>query len=154
VEREAPHVLADTSVVRVRAVAAAMILNTACFVLGVVWLQRQAVLPSILWSYVLVLATAGYFLLPADGRLSALLKRGYAGALCFAMRFLWAALIGHVRLADRLGEKWEGRDIAVVGVVAGLPQHHERAVRFEFDIEHVLTPLAHVPAHVSLNWYS
>lgn len=131
-----------------------MIFNIACFVLGVVCLQRQAVLPSILWSYVLVLAVASYFLLSADTRFSALLKRGYAGVLCFAMGFLWAALIGHIRLADRLSEEWEGRDIAVVGVVASLPQHHERAVRFEFDIERVLTPLARVPAHVSLNWYS
>src|SRR4029453_10186481 len=41
-----------------------------------------------------------------------------------------------------------------VGVVASLPQYHERAVRFELDVERVLTPLARVPTHVSVNWYA
>ena len=127
-----------------------VILNVIAFVLGVVWLQQQAVLPSILWAYVLVLAAGSYFLLPADTRLSAFFKRGSAAAICFAAGFLWAALIGHIRLADQLSADWEGRDITVVGVVASLPQHHERAVRFELDVEHVLTPLARVPRHVSV----
>lgn len=130
-----------------------MILNVAAFVLGVCWLQQQAVLPSILWTYVLLLGAGGYLLLPREGRRFAVCKRVYAAALCFATGFLWAALIGHVRLADRIGAEWEGRDIAVEGVVASLPQYHERAVRFELDIEHVLTPLARVPKHVSISWY-
>ena len=130
-----------------------MILSVACFVLGVVWLQQQAVLPSILWTYVLLLGAGGYLLFPGEGRGFALFKRAYAGAVCFALGFLWAALIGHVRLADHLGSEWEGHDIIVVGVVASLPQYHERAARFELDVERILTPLAHVPGHVSLNWY-
>ncbi len=131
-----------------------MIVNIVWFVLGVVWLQRQAVLPSILWTYVLLLGAASYFLLAADGRFPAWLKRAYGCALCFAAGFLWAALVGHVRLADRLGPEWEGHDIAIVGVVSSLPQYHERAVRFELDVERAVTPLARVPGHISVNWYS
>ena len=130
-----------------------MIFNVVAFVLGVCWLQQQAVLPSILWTYVLLLGVGGYLLLPVEGRRVEVCRRACAAVLCCATGFLWAALIGHVRLADRLAAEWEGRDIAVVGVIASLPQYHERAVRFEFDIESVLTPLARVPKHVSISWY-
>jgi competence protein ComEC len=130
-----------------------MILNIAAFVLGVVWLQRQAVLPSILWSYLLPLGLGGYLILPVGTAGRGLLKRAAGAMLCLCAGFLWAAFVGHVRLADRLDADAEGRDIHLRGVVAGLPQHQERAVRFEFDIEHVFTPLAHVPSHVSLTWY-
>src|SRR3954452_24365483 len=119
-----------------------MIFNTIAFVLGVVLLQQQAVLPSIFWAYAVVLAGASYFLLPADTRLSTFFKRSSAAAMCFSMGFSWAALSGHIRLADQLGADSEGRDITVVAVVASLPQRHERAVRFELDVDRVLTPLA------------
>jgi competence protein ComEC len=131
-----------------------MILNIAAFVLGVVLLQGQAMLPSILWSYLLLFGAGAYFLLSNSTPTMVLCKRVVAAALCLSAGFLWAALIGHARLADRLGTQWEGRDIRVIGVVASLPAQHERAVRFELDVERVLTPLARVPAHVGVNWYA
>ena len=58
------------------------------------------------------------------------------------------------RLADALPPAWEGRDIQVVGVVASLPQPYERSVRFEFDVERVLTPQARrCRAHIALSWW-
>jgi competence protein ComEC len=49
---------------------------------------------------------------------------------------------------------WEGQDIQVVGVVADLPRPQERGERFQFDVEQVLTPGAHVPAVISLAYYA
>lgn len=131
-----------------------MILNVVLFVLGVSLLQRQATLPSVLWTYALVPVFLTWVLLPpATGRLQVLAQRCWSGLACIAAGFLWAALYGHVQLADSLPEQWEGRDVRVSGVVAELPQSSERGLRFGFDVEQVQTPLAHVPKRISLNWY-
>ena len=49
---------------------------------------------------------------------------------------------------------WEGRDVALTGWVAGLPQPTERGTRFVFDVEQVDTPGAVVPSHIALTWYA
>lgn len=67
--------------------------------------------------------------------------------------FFWAATLAHWRMADSLPSAWEGRDIQVIGVVATLPQTSDRNVRFQFDVEEVLTESAIVPKHISLSWY-
>jgi competence protein ComEC len=71
-----------------------------------------------------------------------------------AAGFGYAQWRAESRLADSLAPEWEGRDIEVVGVVASLPTVNERGTRFEFDVERVVTEGAHVPAHISLNWYA
>ena len=75
--------------------------------------------------------------------------------LCLASvtGFYWAAWRADVRLADELPRAWEGRDIKVIGVVAALPQFTERGVRFEFDVEQVLTPQAQLPPRIQLFWF-
>jgi competence protein ComEC len=72
---------------------------------------------------------------------------------CLALGFSWAAWRAQQRLSDALPAEWEGRDIAVVGVVAGLPQPSERGVRFEFEVERVLTQAARVPGRIVLSWW-
>ena len=62
--------------------------------------------------------------------------------------------MAHWRLAERLPDTWEGRDVTVVGIIDSLPQPFERGVRFEFAVETVLTPEAPVPSHLQLAWYS
>jgi len=62
-------------------------------------------------------------------------------------------LCAEQRLADALPLAWEGADIRVVGVVAELPQAYDRSLRFEFDVERVLTLQAAVPAHIALSWW-
>ncbi|HEY4999991.1 MAG TPA: ComEC/Rec2 family competence protein, partial [Usitatibacter sp.] len=57
-------------------------------------------------------------------------------------------------LADALPKAWEGEDIELVGVVAGLPQLAESGTRFTFDVEAVRTPRAVVPATLALTWYA
>lgn len=62
------------------------------------------------------------------------------------------------RLDARLSPSWEGRDIVVAGVVAGLPQPIERGVRFDFDVESASDPgsMAAVPlaGRIALAWYT
>ncbi len=70
-----------------------------------------------------------------------------------AAGFFWAAIVADWRLADSLPHEWERRDIQVIGVVASLPQHSDRSVRFQFDIEQVITTNAVVPNRIILSWY-
>lgn len=132
-----------------------MILNVALFVLGAAWLQQQAELPGILWIYVLVPAVLARWFLPvSDGPHGRLARHSWDALLCLAAGFLWAALMGHAKLADSLPQEWEGRDVDVRGVIADLPQTTDRGVRFAFDVEGVTTPLAQVPRHITLTWYT
>src|SRR5689334_4152159 len=130
-----------------------MRLNVLSFVAGVWWLQQQAVLPGSDWAWPVALAGAAATLARVDGAALGLAREVLVKAACFALGFSWAAWCAQQRLADALPPDWEGRDITVVGVVAALPQGYERGVRFEFDVERVLTPGARVPRHVVLSWW-
>ncbi|PJA56643.1 MAG: DNA internalization-related competence protein ComEC/Rec2 [Rhodocyclales bacterium CG_4_9_14_3_um_filter_68_10] len=68
--------------------------------------------------------------------------------LCLGLA--WAGLRAQERLADALPEGNEGRDLRIVGVIAGLPQEFERGLRFEFEVE---AAEARVPERLSLAWY-
>ena len=130
-------------------------LNAVAFAVGAWLLQQQPQLPSFLWSYALLAAFFGYVLLARmEGSIAQLLHRILLPLLFLAAGFLWSAGVAHVRLADELGGEWEGRDVELVGVVADLPQAGERGVRFRFDVERVVTPLAHIPTYLSLTWYA
>ena len=113
---------------------------------GAGWLAASAVLVAALFAWVALREqrkdTAHKFILAIG-----LLLAGSAFGFTYAH---WRA---EVRLADQLPRDWEGRDVAVVGIIASLPAVSERGTRFEFDIEKTLTPEAVVPAHVSINWY-
>jgi competence protein ComEC len=130
-----------------------MRLNVLCFVAGAWWLQQQAALPEFGW--VLALGAAGVVAAAArpKGWMACLLREATVKAACIALGFSWAAWCAGERLANALPAEWEGRDIAVIGVVSGLPQAYERSVRFEFDIERVLTPEARVPRRIVLSWW-
>ncbi|MCC6213001.1 MAG: DNA internalization-related competence protein ComEC/Rec2 [Burkholderiales bacterium] len=111
-----------------------VLLSFAC---GVLALQLQPELPGPAWfASVLLLFLAGSRML----RLPA----------AFAIGFCWALAMAQARLADRLAPELEGRDIEVVGIVAGLPAAGERSLRFEFEPEHAAVKL---PARILLSWY-
>jgi competence protein ComEC len=126
------------------------------FVVGVCWLQRQAELPS---AAALSALAAAAVLLVAGTALSAQ-RIPHAARTVMAMLaaciagFVYASTQSAVRLADALAVADEGRDIIVEGTVASLPVRLERGVRFEFDVEGVLTPDTRVPARVLLGWYT
>jgi len=109
------------------------------FAAGVLLLQLQAGLPPMAWLWAL----------PACVALVAW-RRALLLPLALAAGFLWAAGCAHVRLADRLDPALEGRDLEVIGVIAGLPAAGERSVRFEFDVESAAERL---PRKLLLAWY-
>ena len=130
-----------------------MRLNIVCFVAGVWLLQQQASVPALGWAWApAVIGVVAGFFRPGNGVLR-VAREALVKAACFALGFAWAAWCAQARLDDALPAEWEGRDITIAGVVASLPQANERGVRFEFDVERVLTPGARVPQHVVLSWW-
>ena len=130
-----------------------MRLNVVCFVAGVWWLQQQAALPDWSWAWALAAIVALAVLVRPRSPLACGTRAVLVKLACLAAGFAWAAAMAHWRLADALPPQWEGRDIELVGVVASLPQPSERNVRFEFDVERVVTPQAVVPERIVLSWW-
>ena len=122
---------------------------------GAAVLQQQANLPG--WPSALLVAS-GLLAMAVVLHKLGLHDRKWMPVLilCLATMagFYWAAWRADLRLAEELALAWEGRDIQVIGVVAALPQFTERGVRFEFDVEQVLTPQAQVPPHIQLTWFT
>ncbi|MGZ3429212.1 MAG: DUF4131 domain-containing protein [Polyangia bacterium] len=80
-----------------------------------------------------------------------LLLAGFGAGL---VGFHYATWRAEARLADELPPAWEGRDIAVVGVIDDLPQANDRGARFAFAVEGIETQDAVVPSRISLAWYA
>ena len=129
-----------------------MVAHILAFAAGIWWLQQQAALPALAWAAALI---PGVLLLVLRGghRLWRVLRWLLILVWCAAAGFMWAAACAQWRLADALPAAWEGRDITVTGVISSLPQSYERSVRFEFHVEQVLTPGAHVPQRIVLSWW-
>ncbi|HEU4350624.1 MAG TPA: DNA internalization-related competence protein ComEC/Rec2 [Burkholderiales bacterium] len=117
-----------------------MTLAAAAFASGAAALQLQAELPAMAWLLALPMCAAVCYFQP---RLAAL--------FAFVIGLLWAAGAAHLRMADWLAPELEGRDLEVVGVVAGLPALSERAVRFEFELE--ASSEQRLPRKLLLAWY-
>lgn len=130
-----------------------MILFTLFFTLGVWLLQQQAALPDFGQAWLLA-ALLPVLLASQTTQTRRLLRAALIALLACSLGFFHAAWQAERRLADRLPDEWQGRDIVVTGVVAGLPNIGERGQRFRFDVERVFTPHAHVPAHLYLSTYA
>ncbi|WP_296493578.1 DNA internalization-related competence protein ComEC/Rec2 [Rhodoferax sp.] len=80
------------------------------------------------------------------------LLMGAFAALAFASTGWRAQAFGSHALEPAL----EGRDIAVTGVVAAMPQHFEGGVRFLFDVESASLDAAplRLPPRLELGWYA
>lgn len=128
-----------------------MRINIVAFAAGIGLLQVQERLPG-QWTIGMLLgggaALAGLLFFMHGGR-----RRRLLPLACAVIGFAWAALLAQQRLADRLPEEWEGRDVRIVGVVASLPQAMERGERFEFDVERVETDAARLPGRLLLSAY-
>src|ERR1043166_1137609 len=129
--------------------------NIVAFVAGVWLLQWQGALPG--------LTSAAWLLLPmillvivrpaTRPTATAWFRRVVTATLCAGLGFFWAAWSAQSRLAGELPGEWEGQDLSLIGVVASLPQSSDRSLRFEFDVERVLTPGAKLPRHLLLSWF-
>src|SRR5688500_14879670 len=131
-----------------------MRLYILCFAAGVWWLQVQAQLPAPHMHWLAPpLAVLALFVWAPRPWLLRMARRTLAALCCGLCGFVWAAWLAQHRLADALPAQWEGRDIQLSGVVATMPQPYERSVRFEFEVEQVLTAQARVPARIALSWW-
>ncbi|WP_415035228.1 DNA internalization-related competence protein ComEC/Rec2 [Azonexus sp.] len=150
-----------------------MIYAVISFAAGVVFVQNQALLPPFWWALggvVLLLFLSFFSRKRAANRLCARPANGARrvwsgvrfltlGAACFLIGVAWTSWRAEERLQDALATPWEGRDVAVQGVIAGLPQATARGLRFELRVENiltpeVLTPEARLPQRLQLNWYA
>src|SRR5580765_7086432 len=109
------------------------------FALGAAALQWQPELPGF-WTVSLLLFSAAL----------AFFKPRTTFVFAFLLGFFWAAWLAHLRMADWLAPALEGRDLQVVGVVAGLPATGERGQRFELDVE---SGDAGLPKKLLVSWY-
>jgi competence protein ComEC len=116
-----------------------MTLALLAFAAGVLLVQLLPELPPVAWAWVF----------PAVLLIS-VLKEETRTLTALVLGFCWALGLAHLRLADRLAPELEGRDIAVVGVIASLPAVGERSVRFEFEPE---SADARLPRKILLSWF-
>jgi competence protein ComEC len=131
----------------------------AAFVAGVFLLQQQAALPApaTLAALALVALVLGALALRGRRQQDAD-EKWFAAAIVVtcacAAGFAYAGLRAQQRLEVALPYADEGRDVEIVGVVAGLPTAIERGQRFEFEVEQVVTAGVSVPPRLSLAWYA
>jgi len=129
-----------------------MIIFSIFFALGIWLLQQQAALPVLAWAWLPALL-APALLLPRHALWQRMAHLALLVVFACSSGFFYAAFFAQQRLSHTLPAEWQGKDIAVIGVVAELPRQHERGLRFAFDVEQVLTPLASLPPHILLATY-
>jgi competence protein ComEC len=126
------------------------------FSIGVALLQMQAQLPALEW-YAVGLTLAVLLGLSAWKFWQPFLRIPLLLTCGAWIGFLWAAAFAHYYLEQELLPAWEGRDVVVMGTVAGLPDRVDRGVRFRFDVDQVVVQdgqLPVVPPRLSLAWYA
>ncbi len=125
-----------------------MLLHILAFAAGILFLQTRPEL--ITWE---MPASVGFLLCGLRLRRSHRAWPALTMLACLLLGIAWAGWRAEIRLADRLGADWEGRDVEVLGIVAGLPQNFGNGSRFEFDVTDSLTPGAVVPQRIMLSSY-
>ncbi len=124
------------------------------FVIGVILLQQQAELPRLTWAFSLLpIAITVWLFWQHESFLVATTGRILLLVFFLGIGFFWAGGFAQWRLADSLSQEWERRDVQVIGVVASLPQKSDRSVRFQFNVEQILTTDAVIPKKILLSWY-
>lgn len=134
-----------------------MILNALMFVLGAWYVQQMPHLPSTTWLSAIFFSALLICLSPLSPRFnfkfSKILRKAILALAAFLFGLVWSSGLALWRMSDELPHQWEQKTIAIVGVVASVPELTERGVRFRFDVEKILTDAAIVPSHISLNQY-
>lgn len=131
-------------------------LGILAFAAGCAWLQTRPELPRPSWAWCLPLAAlllAWRPMGPGHGWLSVLRRAGLL-SLALLAGFLYADWRADLRLAHGLDPLWEGRDMVLVGRVAGLPEEVPRGTQFVLDVTRVNTPGAGPPPSLRLGWYA
>jgi competence protein ComEC len=123
----------------------------AAFALGVWALERRSELPGSLVLAGAALAAALALCAGVRWRTVPFARLPLVLGACFILGLSWAAVMAHVRLADRLDPALEGRDVVITGVISGMPDPVDRGARFDFDVE---SAPEGVPSRVLLSWYN
>ncbi|MDO9138946.1 MAG: DNA internalization-related competence protein ComEC/Rec2, partial [Methylobacter sp.] len=97
-----------------------MVISALSFLAGLMVVQQFPVLPGLQWLIVGVVAACIITWLR------------YWRCLFFVLGVLWAIAFALYRLSERLPEQLEGRELQVIGTIAGLPVQDDRRVRFDF----------------------
>lgn len=115
------------------------------FLLGVVLLHQQAVLPDPRWIWLLGLVCLVPFV-----------RLPWRIIIMLILGFLWAALRAQLVLGEGLQAQHEGQDLRLTGVIASIPQRDTQRSRFEFDVETVQLGASRLatPGKVRLSWYA
>jgi len=129
------------------------------FALGIGLLQQARALPA--WPgpgtcIALLVVVAGALAVAHRGKHpgTRLLACAVAVAAAAAMGYAWASWRAQIRLADELPGAWEGKDLALIGLVDEMPQPGgDGSQRFVFAVESVISAQAMVPSRLSLAWY-
>ena len=131
-----------------------MTLLALIFVLGAWVLQQLSELPHFWWVLLVIpLSLIALFSRQSAALIFKSIHQISLVLLAFSLGFFWAAACAHIRLADELPKEWERQDIQIIGVIASMPQQHDRGQRFKFDVEQILTPEAVIPRHISLSHF-
>jgi competence protein ComEC len=130
--------------------------SLAGFIVGTaLQLQRTVLYPwpvdaCFLLLFLGFVAIAARKALPSHAR-GALLALAF-GLLAFGLTGLRASAFSHQELDAAL----EGRDLAVTGVIAAMPQRNEAGLHFRFDVESAQSrgEAVQLPPRIYLSWYS
>ncbi len=122
--------------------------GAAAFLSGILVFQQMPSLPSPYWF------AAGAALAACAWR-----WRPLRLPLWFACGFLWTLFHAQHILSHALPADREGTDVVVEGMVAAIPERHDRMIRFEFAIDALprdgQAPAVSIPVpmRVRLSWY-
>lgn len=124
-----------------------MLSRTIAFLLGVLLLQHMPTLPAV--PVLVLLALFSLLSIP--------LRNHRWAVLCasFVFGFFWAAVYGHLQLANGLEPELEGEEVLLEGVVSSLPEYQSGRLRFLFAPDAASldgTPVV-VPPRLRLSWY-
>lgn len=97
-----------------------MVIFALSFLAGLLLVQQLSALPDVQWLIVGAVAACIITWLR------------YWRCLFFVLGVLWAIAFALCRMSDRLPEQLEGRELQVIGTIAGLPVQDDRRVRFDF----------------------
>src|SRR5258708_29657859 len=121
------------------------------FVLGTLVLQHASELPQAALLPAAAAALLALVVIPVRLRTARFACLVVAGALAGVGAAAWRA---EARLAEALPVAWEGEDLELAGIVAGLPQVMAGRPRLLFQVEGLRPPRAVVPPPPALPWYS
>ena len=100
-----------------------MVSISLSFALGIWLLQQRAALPDFAWAWLLAPLALSQ-LLPQRVWWQRIARFALLAVLACTLGFFYAAWVAQQRLTDELPATWQGKDIALIGVVAEMPRQH------------------------------